>query len=360
MQVKKLYNQNTVLLQTNLFLFLFLYAFQLHAQIGGYAPYRFLNNYSNARIASLGGSAIVTNDNDASLVINNPGLLYSSMDKQLTLNYQNYLADVGTGYFGYVFNTKKAGPLMVGVQYINYGSFDKKDFDNTSLGTFAANDFALHLTTSRRVNNWNIGATAKFVYSVVESYTSTGLAADVGASYLSKDSLVVWSAVINNLGYEISTYTGAERQMYPLNFQIGYSKKFAHNPLRISIIAHDLQKVGGLLYQNSTKNNRNIDLSTGLAIEEDFTALSYLMSHLIINTELIFGKGFQLRFGYNDIRRRELALPDARSWAGFSWGFGLKVRKFRFSYGSSSIYSGNATNHFSIITNLQEFYKKKN
>jgi hypothetical protein len=332
----------------------------LKAQLGGITPYRFLNNYSNARIAALGGSAIATHDNDASLVINNPSLLTANMDKQLSLNYQNYLANIGTGYFGYAFNTKSAGPLMLGVQYINYGSFDKKDIDNTNLGSFAANDFAVHLSTSRIIKKWNIGATAKFVYSVIESYSSTGMAADIAACYKSDDSLSVFTAVINNLGYEIYTYTGAERQQYPMNLQIGYSKKFAHNPLRISIIAHDLQKIGGLLYQNSTKNNRSIDLSTGLPIEEDFTSINYLMSHLIINTELVFGQGFQLRFGYNDLRRRELALPDARSWAGFSWGFGLKVRKFRFSYGSSSIYSGNATNHFSIITNLQEFYKKKN
>lgn len=331
----------------------------LKAQLGGMTPYGFLNNYSNARIAALGGSAIATHDNDASLVINNPSLLTAGMDKQLSLNYQNYLANIGTGYFSYAFNTKSAGPLMLGVQYINYGSFDKKDIDNTNLGSFAANDFAIHLSTSRIIKKWNIGATAKFVYSVIESYTSTGMAADIAASYKSEDSLSVFTAVINNLGYEISTYTGTERQQYPMNLQIGYSKKFAHNPLRISIIAHDLQKIGGLLYQNSTKNNRNIDLSTGLPIEEDFTSINYLMSHLIINTELVFGQGFQLRFGYNDLRRRELALPDARSWAGFSWGFGLKVRKFRFSYGSSSFYSTNATNHFSIITNLQEFKKKK-
>lgn len=331
----------------------------LKAQLGGMTPYGFLNNYSNARIAALGGSAIATHDNDASLVINNPSLLTAGIDKQLSLNYQNYLANIGTGYFGYAFNTKSAGPLMLGVQYINYGSFDKKDIDNTNLGSFAANDFAIHLSTSRIIKKWNIGATAKFVYSVIESYTSTGMAADIAASYKSEDSLSVFTAVINNLGYEISTYTGTERQQYPMNLQIGYSKKFAHNPLRISIIAHDLQKIGGLLYQNSTKNNRNIDLSTGLPVEEDFTSINYLMSHLIINTELVFGQGFQLRFGYNDLRRRELALPDARSWAGFSWGFGLKVRKFRFSYGSSSFYSTNATNHFSIITNLQEFKKKK-
>ncbi|MES2656138.1 MAG: type IX secretion system protein PorQ [Bacteroidota bacterium] len=331
----------------------------VNAQRGGIGSFEFLNMHANARIAALGGSAIATPDNDASLVIQNPSLLTAKMDKQLTMNYQRYVADMGLGYFGYAFNTKSAGPLMVGVQYLNYGTFDKKDIDNTSLGSFAASDFAFHLSTSRIMNKWNIGATGKFIYSTLESYTSVGFAADVAASYRSRDSLFLLTAVANNVGYQITTYTGTSRQQYPLNLQVGFSKKFAHNPLRISVIAHDLQKIGDLLYQNSAKNSRNVDLVTGLPIQEDFNALSFAMSHLIVNTELVFGQGFMLRFGYNDLRRRELTLPDARSWAGFSWGFGLKVRKFMFSYGSASFYSGNATNHFTIVTNLQEFYKKK-
>ncbi len=329
------------------------------AQRGGIGSFEFLNMHANARSAALGGNAIATPDNDASLVIQNPSLLNAKMDKQLTMNYQRYVADMGLGYFGYAFNTKYFGPLMAGVQYLNYGTFDKKDIDNTNLGSFAANDFALHLSTSRRVDKWNIGVTAKYVYSLLESYTSVGLAGDIAASYKSKDSLFLFTAVASNIGYQITTYTGNERQQYPLNLQLGFSKKFAHNPLRISVIAHDLQKIGKLLYQNGEKNSRNVDLSTGLPIEEEFTPVSFLMSHLIVGTELVFGEGFRLRFGYNDLRRRELALPDARSWAGFSWGFGLKVRKFMFSYGSASFYSGNATNHFTIVTNLQEFYKNK-
>jgi len=341
-----------------IFKLFFILPMSVFAQIGGINSYGFLNNYPNARIAALGGSAIATTDNDAGLVIQNPSLLNASMDKQLSMNYNRYWADSGAGYCGYAFNTKKFGPLMTGVQYINYGIFDKKDIDNSSLGSFAANEFALHLSTSRKIDKWTLGVTSKFVYSVLETYKGTGVAADVGVNYKSEDSLAVFTAVVNNLGYEISTYTGQDRKMYPMNIQVGFSKKFAHNPLRISLIAHDLQKIGNLLYQNQEKNNRNIDLSTGLPIEEDFTSISYIMSHLIINTELVFGKGLLLRFGYNDLRRRELALPDARTWAGFSWGFGIKVRRFMFSYGSASFYSSNATNHFSIIANLQSLNKK--
>ena len=340
-----------------IFLFLPIITF---AQRGGIGSFEFLNNYTNARIAALGGSAIATSHNDASLVINNPGLLYASLDKQLTFNYLKYFGDIGSGYVGYAFNTKKVGPLMIGLQYMNYGYFDKKDIDNNNLGSFAANDFAFHISNSRTIKKWNVGATAKLVYSVLEYYNSVGVAADIGATYRNKDSLFVFSAVVNNLGYQITTYTGNDRQLYPFNIQMGFSKKFAHNPLRISIIAHNLQKIGNLLYQNPNKNNRNIDLSTGNAIEEDFTVLGYAMSHIIFSTEILLGKKLNLRFGYNDLRRRELALIDARTSAGLSWGFGIKVNKFMFSYASASFYSGNATNHFSINTNLQEFYKKKN
>lgn len=329
------------------------------AQIGGTSVYNFLNVYPNARIAALGGSAIVTPDNDMSLVLANPSLLTKKMQNQFSMNYLRYFADMGMGYFGYAWNTKSARPLSAGVHYINYGVFDKTDESGNIIGSFAANDFCFHFSTSRIYQNWNIGVNAKVIYSEMESYTSLGLAADVAASWRSEDSLMMVTAVVSNLGKQLISYTQKNSENLPINIQIGFSKKFAHNPLRLSLIAHNLQDIGNLLYQNSGKNSGNTDLVTGQIIPEQFTILDYAMSHLIANSEVIFGPGFMLRFGYNNLRRRELSLPDTRTFAGFSWGFGIKINKFHFSYGSASFYADNATNNFSIVTNLSEFYKKK-
>jgi hypothetical protein len=83
------------------------------------------------------------------------------------------------------------------------------------------------------------------------------------------------------------------------------------------------------------------------------------MSHLIINGELVLTKNFNLRMGYNHLKRRELALTDSKGTSGYTWGFGIKINRFQLHYGSGAFMGGQNTNHFSIITNLEAFKKKK-
>ena len=45
---------------------------------------------------------------------------------------------------------------------------------------------------------------------------------------------------------------------------------------------------------------------------------------------------------------------------GFSMGFGFRVSKFHFTFGRASYHLAGGTNHFSLTTNLSEFYRKAN
>jgi hypothetical protein len=83
------------------------------------------------------------------------------------------------------------------------------------------------------------------------------------------------------------------------------------------------------------------------------------MAHMIFNTELILGKTLNFRFGYNVLRKREMELSQTRSMGGFTWGFGLRISKFQFSYGFGGFIPGKNSNSFSIITNLNDFKKSK-
>lgn len=347
---------NRFLVFVSVFLFL---AQGIRGQIGGNSVYNFLTQLPNARAAALGGNAMTCPENDMALVFNNPGLLTKNMKGQLSSSYMRLFAGMSLGYAGYAWNTKSAGPLAAGIHYMDYGWFDRTDESGNLLGQFTASDYCFHLSNSRIYKNWNIGVSAKLIYSTLESYSSTGVAADIGAAWRSDDSLLLLSALASNVGMQLSSYYGNNTEKLPANLQIGFSKKFAHNPFRFSLIAYNLQNIGRLLYQNPSKNARNIDLVTGEAIPEDFGVLDYAMSHLLVSTEVILGPGLSLRFGYNNLRRRELSLFDVRTMAGFSWGFGIKISKFNISYGSASYYAGNSTNNFSILTNLNDFYKKK-
>ena len=72
-------------------------------------------------------------------------------------------------------------------------------------------------------------------------------------------------------------------------------------------------------------------------------------------------KNFQLRFGYNHQRRQELVLKEGskKGTNGFSFGFGLKIKRFSFDF-ARSIYSlAGATNHIGISVNFGEQLQKK-
>jgi len=331
----------------------------LFAQLGGNSTYHFLNLHASARIAALGGSAINNPATDLNLSAANPALLNKNFSKQMAFSYVKYIADIGAGYVGTAYHSDSLQTTFsAGLQYIDYGNFKRMSPDGADLGNFTAGEYCFQLAATKNINSFQIGAQAKFIYSNLETYQSVGIATDLAAAWFDEKRLSMATLVISNLGTQLSTYSDKEKEKLPLNVQLGYSKKFEHSPLRIGVIAQHLEMAGKLLYQIENRNNNNIDLETGLPIQEDFSLLDQMMSHLILNGELVLTKNFNLRIGYNHLKRRELALTDSKGTSGYSWGFGIKINRFQLHYGSGAFLGGQNTNHFSIITNLEEFKKK--
>jgi hypothetical protein len=83
------------------------------------------------------------------------------------------------------------------------------------------------------------------------------------------------------------------------------------------------------------------------------------LAHLTFGSEILLGKHFYLALAYNNLKHWEMKLEDTGGFAGFSWGFGLKVSKFQVAYANTGYFVGHGTNHFSFIFNLNDFKKKK-
>lgn len=328
------------------------------SQIGGLGTYQFLNVSSNARIAALGGSAISTPDADINLVSFNPSLLKKENHNQLGLNFVNYFTDISAGELNYARHFDSLDITFAsGIQYINYGNFVKTAPDGQVLGDFSAGEYNLHFTAAKTIKKINYGATLKLIYSNLETYYSSGAAVDLGANWISKDKLMLVTAMVSNVGTQFKSYTNDNYENIPYNVQLGFSKKFEHNPFRFGVILHNLQSPGKLLYQIDSR--QQISLETGNIIADDFTLAQKAMSHVIINTELILGKSLNIRFGYNAMRQRELALNNIRGFNGFSWGFGIRLNRFQCSYGYGGYMPGKNTNTFSIVTRLDDFKRSK-
>ena len=76
---------------------------------------------------------------------------------------------------------------------------------------------------------------------------------------------------------------------------------------------------------------------------------------IVIGAEFSLAKNLYLRAGYNYRRRQEMIIDSKTSTVGFSWGFGVKISKFHFSYGRSKYHLAGSPNFFSISTNLESF-----
>jgi len=341
-------------------IFLLLISFLSNAQIGGTNTYEFLNVPISARVAALGGSVIAVHDNDPTLAISNPSLLNAEMDRMTTFSYLNYFADINHSFFSYVKDFKKAGTFSAGIRYLDYGTFIETDEGGNELGSFRPTEYALILGWGKQIDsNFSVGANLKPIYSNLYLYSSVGIALDFSGTYYNKQKGFTASLVMKNVGTQLSPYVeGGDKEPIPFEIQGGISKKFKHMPFRVSLDMIQLQN-WSLSYNDSIIETSSSDLTDAEKSERNKTGLiGETFRHLVIGGEFVPSKSFMLRFGYSFKRRAELAHDNRPGLIGFSWGIGFRIKKFHVSYGSAKYHLAGPSNHFTITTNLSEYYRK--
>ncbi|NPA68640.1 MAG: type IX secretion system protein PorQ [Chlorobi bacterium] len=348
-------------MKKSVLIFIVFSAFTVNAQIGGNGVYDFLNLTNSARIAALGGVNISVYDDDLNFAKENPALLNSGMNKKAVLNYVNYFAGINYGYAGYADNFKKFGTVSLGIQYVNYGSFIAADETGIITGDFNASDYALNIIWSKQLfKNITGGINLKPVYSHLESYNSFGIAADIGISYIKEETDFAASLVLKNIGTQIKPYYESHYESVSFDIQAGLSKKLAHAPFRIHLTAHHLNK-WDLLYdapEEVTQISFAQESDDAESNDALYDFLDNLARHFIIGTDFLPLKSFYASIGYNHQRHQEMKLTDKSGFSGFSWGFGLKLKKTGFSFGRATYSLAGASNHFSVYFDVSKFGKK--
>lgn len=331
--------------------------FQANAQLGGSKVYSFLELSNSARNTALGGTFLPVNDDDITLAYSNPALINSNMNNKLAISYLNYFSDISAGFVSYGQQFKKAGTFVASLQFVNYGNFLETDAIGNEYGNFSAGDYALIVGWSKALSpKWNLGVNLKNIYSSLDRYSSYGLAVDVASQYTSESKLFGAAFILGNMGRQISTYTSGTTEPLPFNAKLGIYKKFDHAPIRLIFLAENLQKWD--LSYTDPNQDLNIDPFTGevKTVNKVAAFADKSMRHLVAAAEFIPGNGnFSLRLGYNYRRRAELQIASRKAMVGFSWGLGLKIYKFHFSYARSSYSLAGATNSITITTNLRDF-----
>jgi hypothetical protein len=333
-----------------------IFSIQSFSQSGGYIAYSFLNEPNSARVAALGSNFLTIHDNDLSLAYANPSLITPQMNNTLSLNFVDDFAGLKYGFAGYGFNLTKLGSFAGSMQFYNYGKSDLNNEFGENEGQFNAGEYAFNLGWGRMLDSvFSIGANLKMIYSGLESYNSMGLAVDVAGSYVPNETFCA-SVLFRNIGRQLTAYSSFGVEPLPFEIQAGISKKLAHVPFRYSILLQHLEK-WDLRY---TDPNASVDPFTGEVAKESGIDVfaDNAMRHIVIGGEFIPAKFLSIRLGYNYLRRQEMKVVSRPGTVGFSWGIGLKVSKFNFSYSRAAIHQVGSPNYISISTNLGEWGRK--
>jgi len=235
------------------------------------------------------------------------------------------------------------------------------DETGAQTGKFRAADYSVNIMYSRPVDSLiTFGFTVKTIYSDYEMYNSTALAVDAGVTYYNPDSRFTAGLVLRNLGLQVDKYSpNSGREPLPFNIALGVSKSLEYAPLTFFVVADHLEK-WDLTYTTAADEEDNTTLINGeSSSKSDFDIfVDKFMRHIVIGTEFSIGDNLVLRAGYNYRRRQELKINEKPGMVGFSWGIGVKVSKFRISYGRAIYHLAGGTDQFSFSMNLDEFSKK--
>jgi hypothetical protein len=323
-----------------------------YGQIGGKSVYQFLNLVTSPRQAALGGKVLTFYDEDVNQALFNPATINPEMDNHLAVNYGNYLGAItyGTASYAYTYD-RHVQTFHAGVNYVNYGKFEGYDEYGSATSTFTGSEMALSFGSSYNVphSNFYFGANGKLISSNLESYTSFGAAADIGALFIDERNDVNWAFVVRNVGTQITTYSGLQEKL-PLEVMIGVSQEVENVPIRWHLTLENLQQ-WNIAFSNPNRATSSID---GTETPEKVGFLNNALRHLIIGAELFPKKGFNLRFGYNFRRGEELRIVDQRNFSGISLGFGLKMSNIKFNFSHSRYSLAGNTSLFGLIINFNE------
>lgn len=333
----------------------------IYAQAGTVNTYKFLRISPSARVSGLGSINVSTDDSDISLANMNPALLCSSATNNLSLSHKFIFSGISSENLDYGFRIGKVKlPFHAGIQYLNYGEVNLTNVYGEIGGKVSGSDFAIVLGTSYSLyENLRLGLSTRLIYSNLGGYYSTGLTADLGAMYNFNNKNFDLGFVLKNIGGTLVSYSDT-KEFAPFNVILGISKKLEHLPFRFSVTASDLNR-WNMIYDDP--NGENNVLFGEVTQEKSKISIfsDNLFRHFIFSGEFLLGKNggpLRLRLAYNHRKSREMSIEPYRSFAGFSFGFGLKMRRFTidYAYGIEHLAGGKA--HLTLSANLNEFKKK--
>ncbi|MEI7801806.1 MAG: type IX secretion system protein PorQ [Bacteroidota bacterium] len=324
------------------------------AQNAGQQTFLSLTFPTSSHIASLGGQDLATWNKEGAYFFQNPATLDNRNTNSFFFNYTPLSGKIQNSVAGFSHSFKKMGNVGLGIQFLDYGIFERTDEYGYDLGkTFYGKDFTVTAGYSNKLTEKiNYGASVKYVYSKIESYNATGLAMDMGLVFQDTTKGITIGAAIKNFGVVAKDFTETSTSKLPFDLQAGISQHLIHTPFTLFLNLHDLDQYD-IRYPKTEVQQQLIVDSTNLKVKK--YTVDKIFRHANFGLQIDAGKNLRLNVGYNHERRQEMAYDIRKSLAGFSFGFQLNVKKINFGYSYSVYNISGGQNNLSLSMNINEF-----
>ena len=328
----------------------------LFAQGNGQNNFQVLQTISAARIAALGGNSIAVKDGDLNLGLVAPSLLDSTSAEQIAFSYTRFFGEANITHAAYAHYFREIGTVSFMIKNLGYGDFDMTDETGTTIGNFSAGEYVFQAGIGRQLDeHFSLGANIKYVFSEMAEYKSSALAADISTTYYQPEKEFTATLLMKNIGQSTSSYSVGIDEKLPFEIQMALSKKLSKAPIRFQLVGENLQTWD---LTPTTNQKKQIDPLTGELVEVESDGFGEnLARHLVLNTEILLTKNFNIRLGYNYNRRKQLLVEEKPGGAGITYGLGIRIAKIHLSYARAAYSLGGVSNHFSVSVKFSDFKK---
>ncbi|MDR0971213.1 MAG: type IX secretion system protein PorQ [Bacteroidales bacterium] len=326
---------------------------KIYSQEENFEAFSVLKLKFSSHLAALQMDYLPYQINDISSAINNPSSLSEKTNNQIGLSYTDLFANIWQGSIYYGRSFEKLGHFAFGLNYIGYGTFDRTEANGDVVGRFSANDYLFTIGWGRKLDtNLYIGASIKPIFSQYDTYLSIALAFDLSLTYIWEEKGFGAAVLLRNFGTQLKVYNEIEEKL-PFDLSLTITKKLKHAPFQLFVSANNLQKWN--LREDDPLNPRDeVDPFTGEIKKENafLGTLDNIFRHLNFGINFSPSKHFYLALGYSWKQSREMYLSDAFSLAGFSYGFGIMVKRFQISYSRAEYHKFGSPNHITFLMTL--------
>ncbi len=269
----------------------------------GTVGFTFLRTQVGARPAAMGG-AFVAVPGELQGLLSNPAGVAEIERRSAFAGYLDHVLDLKSGLVAYGDRFRNAGSYEAAVAFMDYGQMNETDVSGLRTGRkFGAGTIVVAAAGGRKVlPALLVGATAKYVRSYIDAYSSQALMVDVGVIVHTPIQDLDLGMALQNVGKVLSAFVDSADAL-PTCLRIGAAKRLAHLPLLLSF---ELFKYP----------------------DDDFQGA--------IGGEFTITPRFFLRWGYTSLSRQMKVGTDADQMAGLSLGFGFLWKKYRLDYAFSS------------------------